>query len=78
MTGTIRARIKGGVIEPLDHVDLPEGQEIVVTILTTSTALDHEAFRRSAGRWKETLDAETLIRHIYADRIVSTRPIPAL
>jgi predicted DNA-binding antitoxin AbrB/MazE fold protein len=78
MTGTIRARIKGGLIEPLDRVDLPEGQEIVVTILTAPTASDREAFQRSAGQWKGTLDAETLIRNIYADRIVLTRPAPVL
>jgi len=78
MTGTIRARIKGGVIEPLDHVDLPEGQEIVVTILTAPSASDREAFQRSAGQWKGTLDADALIRHIYDDRVVSTRPIPTL
>jgi predicted DNA-binding antitoxin AbrB/MazE fold protein len=78
MTDTIRARVKGGVIEPLDHVDLPEGQEVLVTILTTPTASDREAFQRSAGQWKGTLDADALIRNIYTDRVVSTRPIPTL
>lgn len=78
MSGTIRARIKGGLIEPLEQMDLPEGQEVMVTILTLPTASDREAFQRSAGQWKGTLDAEMLIRNIYADRLVSTRPVPAL
>lgn len=78
MSGTIRARIKGGVIEPLEQLDLPEGQEVMVTILTVPTMADHHAFQRSAGQWKGTLDAEELIRNIYADRLVSTRPAPAL
>lgn len=78
MSGTIRARIKGGVIEPLEQMDLPEGQEVMVTILTLPTASDREAFQRSAGQWKGTLDAEMLIRNIYADRLVSTRPVPTL
>lgn len=78
MSGPIRARIKGGVIEPLEQMDLPEGQEVMVTILTLPTASDREAFQRSAGQWKGTIDAEELIRNIYADRLVSTRPVPAL
>jgi predicted DNA-binding antitoxin AbrB/MazE fold protein len=78
MSGTIRARIKGGVIEPLEQMDLPEGQEVMVTILTVPTVTDHNAFQRSAGKWKGTLDAEELIRNIYADRLVSTRPVPTL
>lgn len=78
MAGTIRARIKGGVIEPLEHIDLPEGQEVMVTILTMPTPSDREAFQRSAGSWKGTLDAELLIRNIYVDRVVSTRPVPTL
>ena len=78
MSGIIRARITGGVIEPLEQIDLPEGQEVTVTILTVPTMADHEAFQRSAGKWKGTLDAEALIRNIYADRLISTRPAPAL
>ena len=78
MSTTIRARIKGGVIEPLEQVDLPEGQDIMVTILTAPTAADQEVFRRSAGKWMGTLDADVLIRNIYADRVVPTRPIPTL
>jgi predicted DNA-binding antitoxin AbrB/MazE fold protein len=78
MTGTIRARIKGGVIEPLEQMDLPEGQEVMVTILTVPSMTDHAAFQRSAGQWKGTLDAEELIRNIYADRVVLTRPVPSL
>ena len=78
MTGTIRARIKGGVIEPLEQMDLPEGQEVMVTILTVPTTTDLEAFQRSAGQWKGTLDAEELICNIYADRGVLTRPVPTL
>ncbi|MDZ4853265.1 MAG: antitoxin family protein [Nitrospirota bacterium] len=78
MAGTIRARIKGGLIEPLEQMDLQEGQEVMVTILTVPTMTDNEAFQRSAGQWKGTLDAEELIRNIYTDRVVLTRPIPAL
>ena len=78
MTTTIRARMKGGIIEPLDRVDLPEGQDMMITILTPPSMTDREAFLRSAGRWRGTFEAQKLIDAIYADRLLSTRSAPAL
>jgi len=78
MSGTIRARVNRGLLEPLQKVDLPEGNEVTVTVLRVSSNLDFEAFTRSAGGWRGTIDAETLIRDIYADRLLSTRPAPYL
>jgi predicted DNA-binding antitoxin AbrB/MazE fold protein len=78
MTRTIRARITKGVIEPLEKMDLPEGKEVSVTIFEIPSTEDLEVFSRSAGGWKGTLNAEELIRNIYADRLVSTRPEPKL
>jgi predicted DNA-binding antitoxin AbrB/MazE fold protein len=78
MAGTIRARVKGGMLEPLDTLNLPEGKEVTVTILDVPSARDVDAFRRSAGGWKGTIDAEELIKNIYADRLISTRPKPQL
>ena len=78
MGGTIRVRVRGGMFEPLEKVDFPEGSEMTITILDVPTERDFEAFRRAAGGWKGTIDAEALIRNIYADRLVSTRPKPRL
>lgn len=78
MSLTIRARVKSGVLEPLDKVDLPEGKEVAVTIVRVVSSEDREAFRCAAGGWKGTIDADTLIRNIYADRLLSTRPEPRL
>ena len=78
MTTTIRARMKGGIIEPLDRIDFPEGQDMMITILTPPSITDQEAFRRSAGRWHGTSDPQKLIDDIYADRLVATRSAPAL
>ena len=66
------------MLELLDTVDLPEGKEVTVTILDVPSPEDREAFCRAAGGWKGTVDAETLINNIYADRLVSTRPAPRL
>lgn len=78
MVEMIRARVKGGVLEPLEKMDLPEGKEVLVTIIGVPAARDVDAFLRSAGGWKGLVDAETLICNIYADRLISTRPEPKL
>jgi predicted DNA-binding antitoxin AbrB/MazE fold protein len=76
MTTTIRARFRDGVLEPLESVDLSEGEEVTVTIATKPA--DIEAFRRAAGSWRGRVDADVLIRDIYADRLISSRPRPEL
>jgi len=78
MAGTIRARVWRGMLELLEKVDLPEGTEVSVTILETPTTKSADGLRRSAGGWKGLIDAEKLIENIYADRLISTRPVPRL
>lgn len=79
MSGTVRARMKRGNLELLDKVNLPEGKEVSVTIIDTSAADDVEVFERAAGSWKGTIDADTFIGQIYADRArPSDRPLPRL
>jgi predicted DNA-binding antitoxin AbrB/MazE fold protein len=78
MRNTVRARVKAGMLELLENVDLPEGTEVTVTIVDEPSPADREAFRRAAGGWKETVDADTLINNIYESRLLSTRPVPKL
>jgi hypothetical protein len=66
------------MLEPLETLNLPEGKEVTVTILDVPSARDVDAFRRSAGGWKGTIDAEELIKNIYADRLMSARSDPRL
>ena len=62
----------------VEKVDLPEGTEVSVTILETPTTNSADGLRRSAGGWKGLIDAEKLIEDVYADRLISTRPVPRL
>ena len=78
MAGTIRACVTRGILKLLEKVDLPEGAEVPVTIVDASSGTDREAFRRAAGGWKDTVDADTLIKNIYESRLLSTRPVPKL
>jgi predicted DNA-binding antitoxin AbrB/MazE fold protein len=65
-----------GVLEPLETVDLREGEEVKVIIAERPMQGKGriEALRASAGGRKELIDAEELKRNIYADRLISTRP----
>lgn len=78
IAATIRARVKRGTLELMEKIDIPEGKEVSVTIIEAPAIRDLDAFSRSAGSWKGTIDAETLIENIYADRLYSTRPVPRL
>lgn len=77
MGGTIRARVKRGGLELLEKIALPEGKEVTITILDVPSDRDFAAFDRAAGSWSK-IDTDTLIRNIYRDRLISTRPKPRL
>ncbi len=65
MAKEIRARFSKGVIEPLEKLELKEGEKIVVVIKEIPR---EDAFVRAAGSWKETLDFDEFLRDIYASR----------
>ena len=77
MVRTIRAKFSRGVFEPLQPAAaemVREGQEVLITISTEPGALAGDPIRDTAGGWKNLVDAATLKRNIYADRLVNTRP----
>lgn len=78
MTRTIRARVTRGMLAPVEPLDLPDGSEVEVTVATGLSDADVAASRAAAGGWKGKVDAEELIRDIYADRLIQTRPVPRL
>jgi predicted DNA-binding antitoxin AbrB/MazE fold protein len=78
MAGTIRARFVNGVLEPLERLDVPEGEVLTITIIRLPAGEAGGGLERSAGGWKGLIDAEELKRNIYADRLISTRPEPRL
>jgi hypothetical protein len=46
--------------------------------LDVPSAHDLDAFDRAAGGWKGSVDTKKLLKNVYADRLVSTRPKPRL
>ncbi len=72
---TIRARFKNGVIEPLENLELKDGEEITLTIIRSfETEKIQDAFKRSRGGWKDLIDCEKLKKNIYECRSIQTRP----
>jgi predicted DNA-binding antitoxin AbrB/MazE fold protein len=79
MAREIRARFSKGKLEPLEEIDLEEGEEVRVIIPERAKGKGMlEALRASAGGWKGLVDGEGLKRNIYADRLINTRPEPRL
>jgi len=72
---TIKARFKNGIIEPLENLELRDGEEIILTIVRRSeTSEEQDAFKKSRGGWKGLIDCEKLKRDIYESRSIQTRP----
>ena len=75
---TIKARYSGGVLEPLEKLELREGQEVTVTIFSVPLMRDADFLTRTAGGWAGLIDAERLKREVNESRLVTTRPEPRL
>lgn len=73
MIRTFHAVVIRGMLAPVEPLDLPDGSEVELTISTRPTDDDIAAFRRAAGGWTGTVDAEELIHNIYADRLMQSR-----
>lgn len=75
MGRTIKARFTKGVFKPLEKVDITEGKEFTITVPEEPENRRFlDTLKVTAGGWKETIDCEELIKNIYADRLISTRP----
>ena len=78
MRKTIRARVFRGMIEPLEKVDIREGEEIVISISKAPSKRPKKSFsdalKKTAGTWKDLVDCDELVKNIYNDRLIMTRP----
>ena len=74
----IKARFSGGVLKPLEPLELNEGDEVMVTIGVLPSEKPVDWLERTAGGWAGLMDAEKLKRDIYESRLLTTRPAPQL
>jgi len=77
MGKTIKARFSKGMIEPLEKVEIREGEEITISIWEGPSRpvkiSFSEALKKTAGGWEGLIDCDELIRNIYNDRLITTR-----
>ena len=66
MARKIRGRFSKGKIEPLEEVDLKEGEEVIITIGEERRATG--AFERAAGGWTGLVDTDALLRDFKESR----------
>ncbi len=66
MAREIRGRFSKGKIEPLEKLNLKEGDEVVIIIREEKPASG--AFKKAAGGWKGTLDFDAYLNDLYASR----------
>ncbi len=75
---TIKARFSGGLLRPLEPLELKEGEEVTVTIVALPSKAPKDWLERTAGGWVGLIDAKKLKREIYESRLLVTRPEPRL
>ena len=68
MEKTIKVKVKKGLLEPLEKLELEEGKEILVTLRELP---QEDRFERAMGGWKDTIDCEALLKDIYESRRLS-------
>jgi predicted DNA-binding antitoxin AbrB/MazE fold protein len=75
MPRTIKGKYNKGarVFEPLEHVELANGEVVDITVPDHATSEDDTAFLASAGGWMD-IDAEAFIRETYEHRRYGKRP----
>jgi predicted DNA-binding antitoxin AbrB/MazE fold protein len=78
MGSTIRARFSDGTLKPLEALELKEGDEVTITIVSSSSRAGADWLERTAGGWAGLVDAEELKREIYDSRLIATRAEPRL
>ena len=73
MPQTVRARYAGGVLLPLEALNLNEGAEVLISVDDCEPSERLVDGNMGAGGWAGLVDAEQLKRDIYASRQVQTR-----
>ncbi len=76
MVKTLKAKVSGGLLEPLEPLELKEGSEVTLTIIEppAEVSAGGDPTTETAGAWSDTVDCERLVADIYASRLTSNRP----
>jgi len=61
---TIRAQFVNWKIEPLEDVELEEGEEVIVTLELEGKANSKKVLVRTAGTWKGSIDFDEYLKDL--------------
>ena len=64
MVRTIRAQFVNWKIEPLENVELEEGEEVIVTLELEGKATSKKVLVRTAGTWKGSIDFDECLKDL--------------
>lgn len=78
MGATIKARFSGGTLKPLEALELKDGDEVTITIVSSRAKPEPDWLDRTAGGWADLVDADELKQEIFKSRLVATRTEPRL
>ena len=74
MPRTIKARYQAGKLEPLEPLDLEDGQEVVITLSEPEEPPVLDPLAATSGASKDLLDGEQFEKDVYESRLLQTRP----
>jgi hypothetical protein len=72
----VRARMRGRLIEPLEEIDIPDGQEFTMDLnvpVVQGTSPIAIALNESAGAWSEAAHPELMTRQDVVCALASVR-----
>jgi predicted DNA-binding antitoxin AbrB/MazE fold protein len=75
---TIRARFHHGAFEPLERIEIPEGKEVTLAVMSPDSNRPSDWLGRSSGSWQSLVDAEQLKHDIAESRALPPRAEPRL
>lgn len=77
MLRKVRAKVSHGKIEPLEDVELTEGEEVVILLKQPSKSAEEvrAMLKRTSGAWKGKLDFDAYLEDLYASRRQSSPPV---
>ena len=64
MVRTIRAQFVNWKIEPLENVELEEGEEVIVTLELEGKATSKKVLVRTDGAWKSSIDFDEYLKDL--------------
>ncbi|HEU0020587.1 MAG TPA: antitoxin family protein [Dehalococcoidia bacterium] len=80
MPKVVRAKYILGKLEPMENLDLSEGEEVTISVkresqLPKERANRKDGFERAAGGWVGLVDTDELLRIVKESRKVISPPV---